>query len=85
MDTFLALADPTRRSILELLAQSGQLAASEIAARFNITPSAISQHLKVLKEARLVKMSKKAQSRIYKLDVATISQIERWTNHLQQR
>jgi DNA-binding transcriptional ArsR family regulator len=49
MDAFSALADPTRRAIVELLAQRGELAAGEIAAHFSISAPAISQHLKVLR------------------------------------
>ena len=63
MDTFGALADPNRRSIIELLAVRGELPASEISSKFNITPAAISQHLKILREAELVTMEKRAQQR----------------------
>jgi DNA-binding transcriptional ArsR family regulator len=64
VDIFFALADPTRRKILELLASRGQLSATEIYANFVVSHPAISQHLKVLREAKLVKMKKHAQQRI---------------------
>ncbi len=68
MDMFSALAEPTRRNILEMLAKSGQLSASDISDKFKVSPPAISQHLKVLREARLVDMEKRAQQRIYQIN-----------------
>ena len=57
MPPFAALADPTRRRIVEMLA-AGELSAGAIAGQFPATAAAISQHLKVLREARLVRMLK---------------------------
>jgi len=82
MDVFEALAEPTRRSIIETLAYSGQLKASDIYKKFKLTPSAISQHLKVLKEAKLVRMEKKAQQRLYQLNPAALNELDEWTMHL---
>lgn len=82
MDIFYALAEPTRRSILEMLAESGQLAASEIYEKFSVSASAISQHLKVLKEARLVKVEKKAQQRIYEVNIDTMLELEVWVTKM---
>ena len=58
MDKFHALAEPTRRHIVEMLAREGELTAGDIQARFNVSAPAISQHLKVLREARLVQVEK---------------------------
>jgi DNA-binding transcriptional ArsR family regulator len=77
MRSFAALADPTRRRIVEMLAR-GPLSAGEIAGRFPISPPAISQHLKVLRTARLVRVSVAAQQRIYELDAEGLAEIERW-------
>ena len=60
MDIFIALAEPTRRTIIELLARSGPLSATEIYEQFPVSPQAVSQHLKVLRETQLVKMEKRA-------------------------
>lgn len=76
MNVFYALGEPTRLNIVELLAEQGKLTASEIAQRFSVSAAAISQHLKVLKEARLVKVEKNAQQRIYQIDTQTISEVE---------
>lgn len=64
-----AIADPTRREILRLVAAT-EFSAGEIAARFSITRPAVSQHLTVLLNARLVKVRAKAQQRLYSLDAA---------------
>ncbi len=85
MDMFVALADPTRRNILELLASSGELTATAIYEQFPVSPQAISQHLKVLREAGLVEMEKRAQKHVYHLNPHTLSQFEVWVQHLQQR
>lgn len=82
MDTFGALADPNRRSIIELLAVRGELPASEISSKFNITPAAISQHLKILREAELVTMEKRAQQRIYQINTAKMLELETWLKKL---
>ena len=84
MDKFHALADPTRRMILELLARSGELSATEISAHFQVTPQAISQHLKVLREAELVQVEKRAQQRIYQVNPVTMLELEDWARKLTQ-
>ncbi len=85
MDMFVALADPTRRTILELLANRGELAATAIYEQFPVSPQAVSQHLKVLREAQLVEMEKRAQKRLYRLNPQTLSQFEAWVQQMQQR
>ena len=78
MDTFTALAEPTRRSILEMLAASGNLSATDIYKRFKTTPPAISQHLKVLREAKLVRVERRAQKRIYYVNPEPMQALEKW-------
>lgn len=85
MDVFYALAEPTRRSIIETLADSGQLPASAIARKFRSSPSAISQHLKVLREAKLVRMEKRKQQRIYYLNPEAIMELENWARQMTRR
>ena len=81
---FVALADPTRRTILELLAASGELSATALYEHFPVSPQAVSQHLKVLREAHLVEMEKSAQKRLYRLNPQTLSQFEAWVQQMQQ-
>src|SRR5436190_21355837 len=85
MDKFVALSDPTRRAILEILATCGELSATDIYEQFSASPQAISQHLKVLREAHLVVMEKHAQKHLYRLNPQTLSQFEAWVKQVQQR
>ena len=84
MDTFSALADPTRRQIVELLARDGPITATLIVAHFPLTPPAISQHLKVLREAHVVLMDKRAQQRIYRVNPDALLELEDWARRLGQ-
>jgi len=85
MDMFVALSDPTRRAILEILASRGELPATDIYEHFSISPQAISQHLKVLRQANLVMMEKRAQQHLYGLNPQTLSQFEAWVQQTRQR
>lgn len=82
MDTFSALAEPRRRKIIELIAREGQLSASEIYRDFNITAQAVSQHLRVLLEAKLLRMEKQAQRHIYSLNPGSFEEIEQWASRM---
>lgn len=79
---FYAVAEPTRRNIVELLATSGQLSATEICGNFSVSPQAISQHLRVLREAKFVDVEKRAQQRIYQLNPDTVRELEGWAKEL---
>jgi DNA-binding transcriptional ArsR family regulator len=72
-----ALADPTRQRIVEMLA-GGALTSGEIARRFELSPPAISQHLKTLKLARLVSVRIDKQKRIYALDPKGVEEVSDW-------
>jgi DNA-binding transcriptional ArsR family regulator len=82
MDIFYALSEPRRRSIIEMLASKGELSASDISMKFRVSAPAISQHLKILREARVVKMEKKAQQRIYRLNPEAMDELEGWAKHM---
>src|SRR4051812_42757170 len=82
MDIFNALAEPTRRNILEMLAHKGQLSATAIADKFQATPPAISQHLKVLREAKLIAVEKRGQQRIYSINPNKMEEIYTWAKKL---
>ena len=66
-DVFTALADPTRRAILERLGEH-PVAVGELAASFPVTRSAVSQHLRVLKDAGLVSSTALGTRRVYTVD-----------------
>jgi DNA-binding transcriptional ArsR family regulator len=79
MDTFHVLAEPRRRTLVELLARRGEMSASQIYEEFDVTPQAISQHLKVLREAKIVQMEKRAQRRLYSFNPRAMDEIREWT------
>lgn len=78
MQVFHALADPTRARIIEMLAASGRLSAGEICRQFTASPPAVSQHLKVLKTARLINVEVRAQSRIYSINRDGFREAQDW-------
>ena len=78
MDTFYAFAEPNRRKVVEILAHRGQLSATQISEEFDVTPQAISQHLKVLREAGVIRMERRAQQRLYTFNPQSAQQIEKW-------
>jgi DNA-binding transcriptional ArsR family regulator len=75
--SLMALADPTRQRIVEMLA-AGALSSGEIASRFKLSPPAISQHLKTLKAAHLVAVRVDRQKRIYSLDPEGVEEVSEW-------
>lgn len=77
MEALSALADPTRRRIVELLAQRDRTA-GEIVAEFEMTAPAISQHLKVLREAGLVTVRAEGQQRIQALNPVGFDELDAW-------
>ena len=74
---FEALADPTRRRVIELLAD-GERTAGEIADRFTVSRPAISRHLRVLRECGLVRYREEAQRRVYTLDTTPLTGVDGW-------
>ena len=77
MQSLLAIADPTRRRIVELLAARDRTA-GELVDQFDMSAPAISQHLKVLREAGLVTVRAEGQSRIQSLHPAGFDQLDTW-------
>ena len=77
MNGLQALSDPTRQRIVEMLAM-GALSSGEIASRFDLSPPAVSQHLKTLKTARLVSVHADKQRRIYELNPEGVAELSAW-------
>lgn len=84
-DIFSALSDPTRRSIVEILANHDHLPASEIYDNFQVSPQAISKHLKILRESNVVHVEKRAQQRLYRINTDSLLEMEQWIRTLSQR
>jgi len=82
MDAFAALAEPTRRRIVELLASKGTLAAGEIGGHFSVSAAAISQHLGVLRGARLVSVRRDSRRRLYAVNPAGLRAFEEWAKRM---
>ena len=78
--TFAALADPTRRAILARLA-SGEASVKELAAPFDMTPPAVTKHLKVLQHAGLITRSRQAQWRPCRLTPEPLRGVANWVDH----
>ena len=77
MPVFAALADPTRRRLLELLA-AGERSAGELAAEFGISRPGVSRHLRVLREAGLVRARGDGQRRLYSVDPTPLAEVAEW-------
>lgn len=76
-DAFKALADPTRRKILELLSQ-GEMSAGEIAAHFAMAKPSVSHHLNILKTAGLVTDERRGQNIVYCLNLTVFQEVVKW-------
>src|SRR3954447_17435164 len=72
-----ALADPTRRELLRLLA-AGERSAGELAGPFPVSRPAISRHLRVLREAGLVRARTDGKRRVYALDARRLREVDEW-------
>lgn len=77
-DVFNAIADPTRRAILDRLRKRGSIPAMELADGFRISRPAVSRHLRVLRQARLVTERKDGRNRVYQLTPAPLHDIDAW-------
>jgi DNA-binding transcriptional ArsR family regulator len=87
-DAFAAAAEPTRRRILQLLARGPQYA-GDVAGSFDVTRSAISQHLGVLVEAGLVTAEQQGRQRLYRIEPSGIARLQAeiatfWTRELDE-
>lgn len=83
MDIFTALADPTRRRIIESLA-AGETSFGELAAQFDMSRPAVSQHLKVLRDAGIVASRPDAQRRIYRLNDESLEEVDAWIRKVRE-
>lgn len=81
MKTLDALGDPTRRRLFERL-RLGPCSVSELFSVVPITQPAVSQHLKVLRDAKLVRVEKKGRQRIYHLNPVGLAELRQYTEAL---
>jgi DNA-binding transcriptional ArsR family regulator len=75
-----AIADPTRRAILDLL-RTRELSAGAIAERFPVSRPAIAKHVGVLRKAGLINERREAQLRLYSINPRPLQEVDRWLHH----
>jgi len=78
--TFQALADPTRRAVLDLLRRGSQ-PAGQIAGAFPVSRPAISKHLRLLRRAHLVREHREGRHRVYQLNPEPLRAVDSWLEH----
>jgi DNA-binding transcriptional ArsR family regulator len=82
-DVFAAIGDPTRRRVLDILSRQN-LAAGEIATHFRVSRPAISQHLHILRRAKLVAVEKRGREHIYRLSPEPLQAVYDWIEHYEK-
>ena len=80
-ETFKALSDPVRRQILELL-KNGRLSAGDIAGHFDMAQATVSYHLKILKQADLIRETREKIFIFYELNLTVLEEIMMWLSEL---
>ena len=78
VDVFVALADATRRQVLEVLASGGVATATQLSTRFPMTRQAIAKHLQVLADAGLVRSERAGRETLWELTPAALSPAMGW-------
>ena len=76
-DIFQAIADPTRRAIIALIALQA-MTPSSIAEHFDMTRQAISKHMRILTECQLVKQEYQGREIYYQLEIDKMKEIDKW-------
>lgn len=79
-DVYSAIADPTRRTLLRLLADADELPLNELTAHFDMGRTAVSKHLTVLKNAELVTSQKVGRETRFRLNAAPLKEVENWVS-----
>jgi len=77
VDPFEVIADPTRRRLIELLAE-GERPAGELVAHFDVSFSAISQQLRILSEASFVESRREGRRQVYRLQPESLDPVAHW-------
>ncbi len=83
-DVFSAIADPTRRQILDLLSGADRLPLHAMTSHFPMGRTAVSKHLAILKEAGLVGDTRRGRETLYHLNPARLHEVEEWVSDYQK-
>lgn len=82
-DIFQAIADPTRRAIITLIALQA-MTPNAIAENFNTTRQAVSKHLRILTECELVKQEQQGREIYYSLEIEKLKEVDQWVNQFRK-
>ncbi|WP_029273527.1 helix-turn-helix transcriptional regulator [Flavobacterium sp. KJJ] len=82
-DIFQAIADPTRRSIITLIALQS-MTPNAIAANFDTTRQSISKHLRILTECEIIKQEQQGREIYYSLQIEKMKEIDKWLNQFRE-
>jgi DNA-binding transcriptional ArsR family regulator len=82
-DIFQAIADPTRRAIITLIALQA-MTPNAIADNFHTTRQAVSKHLRILSECELVKQEQRGREIYYSLEIEKMKEVDKWLNQLRK-
>jgi DNA-binding transcriptional ArsR family regulator len=82
-DVFKAIADPTRREVLRLLAES-ERPISEITSHFSMSRTAVTKHLQILTEAELISGRKEGREKIYMLHPEPLTEVKQWLSYYEK-
>ncbi len=83
-DVFVAIADPTRRKLIRLLADGDDLPLHELTPHFQMGRTAVSKHLMVLREADLVRNRKTGRETRYRLNPEPLQEVKDWLSFYEQ-
>ena len=83
-DVYFAIADPTRRALLLRLAREGEKNVSELLGPFAISQPAVSKHLRILREAGLVRARREGRLSIYEIRARKLRQVRDWVAHFER-
>jgi DNA-binding transcriptional ArsR family regulator len=83
-DVYSAIADPTRRALLLRLAREGEKNVTDLLEPFSISQPAVSKHLRILREARLVRSRKEGRIRLYAVEASKLREVHDWVTHFEK-
>jgi DNA-binding transcriptional ArsR family regulator len=83
-DVYFAITDPTRRALLLRLAREGEKNVTELLGPFSISQPAVSKHLRILRDAGLVRSRKVGRLRLYEIDAVMLRQVHDWVSHFEK-
>ena len=83
-DVFVAIADPTRRKLIHLLASKDELPLHELTPHFQMGRTAVSKHLMILREADLVRNRQAGRETKYRLNPKPLKEVNDWLSFYEQ-